>query len=313
MEGQLSARVGVSVPAKMVRDEFEMLNARVLRAGLSCRKVGWLIGAVTLLCAIGVWFSWRQDEVVLRQHAAVITENLNTDSARIRAVNDWVYQNKSFAKNDRYFIVSALGPTPIQVMEQGGDCSDKSRLVAAMLNSLGIDAGLVMISPCPDCGFIHTVVEAKYENGRMVIDPTWDVDYPTGDGRFFGARELAGTDRGRERILELQRQRLINDRIATMPPAEATFDYAVAMNWDRDIVTRSLAAILRLSGYSTEALFRPRLLEDPKLLLVYLLIGMATACVLGSFFFDLGLRSLPKQIRRPVKAGNTDELEVTDA
>jgi hypothetical protein len=69
-------------------------------------------------------------------------------------------------------------------MEQGGECGDKSRLVAAMLNSLGIDAGLVMIAPFQHCGFIHTVVEAQYEAGRMVVDPTWDVDYPTGDGRF---------------------------------------------------------------------------------------------------------------------------------
>jgi hypothetical protein len=290
-----------------------MVNGGVLRAGLSCRKIGWLIGAVTLLCAIGVWFSWRQDEVVVRHHAAVITENLNTDSARIRAVNDWVYQNKGFAKNDQYFIVSALGPTPIQVMEQGGDCSDKSRLVMAMLKSLGIDAGLVMISPCPHCGFIHTVVEAEYEHGRMVVDPTWDVDYPTGDGRFFGVSELAGTDRGRERIIELQRQRPITDTIAGMPVTEATFDYAVAMNWDRDIVTRSVAAVLRLSGYSTEVLFRPRLLEDPKFLLVCLLICVATACVLGGFLIDLGLRSLTRQIRQPVTAGNTDKLEVTDA
>jgi hypothetical protein len=297
----------------VARDEFDMLNRAVLRAGLSCMKVGWLMGAVTLLCAIGVWFSWRQDEAGLRQHATRVTENLKTDSARIRAVNDWVYQNKSFAKNDRYFIVPALGPTPIQVMEKGGDCSDKSRLVAAMLNSLGIEAGLVMISPCPDCGFIHTVVEAKYENGRMVVDPTWDVDYPTGDGRFFGVRELARTDRGRERVIELQRRRPINDRVATMPPNEANFDYAVSMNWDRDIITRSVAAVLRLSGYNTNDFLRPILLEDPKLFFACLLIGMATACAIGGFLIDLGLRSLTRPIRQPVTVGNTDKLEVTDA
>jgi Transglutaminase-like superfamily len=295
------------------RDELDMLNRGVLRADLSCRKVGLLIGTVSLLCAISVWFSWQQDKVALRQHAAVITKNLSTDSARIHAINDWVYQNKGFAKNYRYFIVPALGPTPIQVMERGGDCADKSRLVAAMLNSLNIDAGLIMISQCPRCGFIHTVVEAEYENGRMVVDPTWDVDYPTGDGRFFGVRELAGTDRGRERIIELQRQRPINDRIMTMPPDEATFDYAVSMNWDRDIVTRSVAAVLRLGGYSTDTLFRPIILEDPKLFFVCLLIGIATASVIGGFLMDLGLRSLTRQIRQPVTVSNTDKLEVRDA
>ena len=290
-----------------------MVKGRFDRAGWWCTRIVWLISAVSLLCAIGVWFSWQQDEVVLRQWTEVVIKDLHADSARIRAINDWVHRNKGFAKNDRYFIMPVLGPTPIQVMEQGGDCSDKSRLVTAMLKSIGINAGLVMISPCLDCGFIHTVVEAEYESGRMVVDPTWDIDYPTGDGRFFGVRELAGTDRGRERIIELQRQRLITDTIAGMPPTEATFDYAVAMNWDRDIVTRSVAAMLKWSGYNIETLFRPRLLEDPKLLLVSLLIGMATACVFSGLLIDLWLRYVATQSRKPVTAGETDNLKVRDA
>ena len=302
----------VRCPPKSV-GMFDMLTGRLLRAGLSCRKVGWLIGAIPLLCAIGLFFSRQQDETVVRQRAVLITENLNTDSSRIRAVNDWVHHNQGSAKNNRYFIVPAFGPTSIQVMEQGGDCSDKSRLVAALLNSLGIDAGLVMISPCPHCEFIHTVVEAEYENGRMVVDPTWDVDYPTGEGRFLGVRELAGTDRGRERVIELQRQRPINDTIARMPTNEATFDYAVAMNWDRDIVTRTVRAILKLSGYSTEAIFRPRILEEPKLLLICLLIGITTACVLAGFLIDLGLRSVMTRSPQRMTDANADKLEATDA
>jgi len=154
---------------KSTRDEFDMVKGRFDRAGWWCTRIVWLISAVSLLCAIGVWFSWQQDEVVLRQWTEVIIKDLHADSARIRAINDWVHRNKGFAKNDRYFIMPVLGPTPIQVMEQGGDCSDKSRLVTAMLKSISINAGLVMISPCLDCGFIHTVVEAEYESGRMVV------------------------------------------------------------------------------------------------------------------------------------------------
>jgi hypothetical protein len=170
-----------------------------------------------------------------------------------------------------------------------------------------------MISPCPHCGFIHTVVEAEYENGRMVVDPTWDVDYPTGDGRFFGVRGLAGTARGRERVIELQRQRPINDRIATMPLAEATFDYAVALNWDRYLVTRTINNIFRLSGYSTDKYFRPRLLEDPKLFLVLFFIFVATFCVASGFLLDISLRTLVKRIPQPMAASNADKLEATDA
>ena len=289
-----------------------MWNRR-LRAGLSCGRLGWAIGAIPLLCAIGVFFTWHHDEVVLRLQAEAITKNLRTDSARIRAINDWVFHNKGFAKNERYFIVAALGPTPIQVMEQGGECGDKSRLVAAMLDSLGIDAGLVMIAPCQHCGFIHTVVEAQYEAGRMVVDPTWDVDYPTGDGRFLGVRDLAGTNRGRERVTELRHQRLTTEKIVNMPDDDATFDYAVAMNWDRNVATRTVAVTLQLTRYQLETFVRPRLLEDPKLLLMYLLIGMAAACVLGGFLLDLGLRSVMTRTSQSMTVSNADRIEVTDA
>jgi hypothetical protein len=96
---------GPSCLSKPARNEFSMWNRR-RRAGLSCRRLGWAIGAVPLLCAIGVFFTWHQDEVVLRLQAKAITKNLNTDSARIRAINDWVYQNKGFVKNDSLLLRS---------------------------------------------------------------------------------------------------------------------------------------------------------------------------------------------------------------
>ena len=244
-----------------------------------------LAGAISLVCAIGLYVNWLQDNAVLREQAMVITAHLDTDSARIRAVNNWVYHNKGFAPNDQYFVVPALGPTPIQVMERGGYCADKSRLVAAMLNSLDIDAGLVMISPCLYCGFIHTVVEARYEGGRMVVDPTWDVDYPSGDGGFLGVTDLAGTNRGQERIAELQQLGPATDKIAHMPAADAAFEYAVAINWDKNFLTRNVASTLRLIGYQPETLFRPRILEDPKLFLSWFLIVIAAAMILCGFAY----------------------------
>ena len=272
----------------------------------SCRSCGGLIiftGAISFACAIGLFLNWREDNAVLRQQAMAITEHLDTDSERIRAVNDWVHHNQGFAKNDHYFLASALGPTPIQVMQHGGDCADKSRLVAAMLNNLGIDAGLVMISPCWYCGFIHTVVEARYEGGRMVVDPIWDIDYPAGDGRFLGVADLAGTNRGQQRVAELQRQRPATDKIRSMPAADASFENAVAINWDRDVVTRGIAATLRLIGYQPETWLRPRLLEDPKLFLIFVLLATTTVIVLGSFVLGLGVGSKTKGADNHLRQG----------
>jgi hypothetical protein len=259
------------------------------------RNLRIFAAAIPFICAISLYFNWQQDNAVLRRQALAITAHLDSDSARIRAVNDWVYHNKGFDKNDLYFVVSALGPTPIQVMAQGGYCAEKSRLVAAMLDSIGIDAGLVMISPCLYCGFIHTVVEARYEGGRMVVDPTWNVDYPTGDGRFLGVTDLSGTNRGQERVAELRHQRPAADKIQNMPDADAAFEYAVAMNWDKNLITRIVAATLRLMGYRPETLLRPRLLEDPKLFLITFLLGLATTMALVSFLIDPGVKAVTKR------------------
>jgi hypothetical protein len=253
----------------------------------SVRTVFICSAVIALVCGIGLYFSWQRDNAILRKQALEITAHLDSDSTRIRAVNDWVYHNKGFDRNDQYFIVPAFGPTPIQVLARGGYCADKSRLVAAMLNSIGIDAGLVMISPCLYCEFIHTVVEAQYEGGRMVVDPTWDVDYPTGDGRFLGVADLAGTNRGQERVTELQRQRPAT-KIGGMPAADASFENAVAINWDKNLLTRSVAAALQLIGYKPDALSRPRILEDPKLLLIYILLGFAITIALGGFVLNKG-------------------------
>jgi hypothetical protein len=231
----------------------------------------------------------------------MITRNLSTDSARIHAVNEWVYYNHGFGKNHHYFILPALGPTPIQVLESGGDCADKSRLIAAMLNSLSIEAGLVMISPCRYCQFIHTVVEARQERGRMVVDPIWNVDYPAPDGSYLGVRDLAGTNLGRERIAALQRQRGAADKIAAMPTTEGTFDYAAALNWDKNGVTATAAAMLRLLGYSPETMFRPRYLEDPKFALWLLCVWIGIVILAGRLILGMGRMVIA---RRRVRLGH---------
>lgn len=246
------------------------------------RWAGIAIVALPLAGSAGLLADWRHDNAVIGREAKKITANLTSDSARIVAVSDWVYHHQGFGKNSSHFLVPALGPTPIQVLERGGDCADKSRLVAAMLNELGIDAGLVMISPCPHCDFIHTVVEARYEGGLMVVDPTWNIDYPAGGGRYLGVRDIAWTNRGEERVAELRRQRGEADKIAAMPETEARFEYAVAMNWDKKFVTHIAAEAMKLLGYQPETMFRPRVLEDPKLALSWFLILVAMVAMAAS-------------------------------
>jgi hypothetical protein len=226
-----------------------------------------------------------------------LTRDLTTPSEKIITINHWVYRNQGFAPNDRYFLIPDLGPTPIQVLESGGDCGDKSRLVSAMLRQLGIASGLVQIFPCRDCSPIHTVVEAEYEGGRMVVDPIWDVDYPSGDARFLGVEKLAGSSRGREHIADLQSWRGAWDKIQMMPSADATFDYALGVNWQKNTLSRSTAIALRLLGYAPEHLLRPHFFEDPKLALVLSLLAIAGAFVVVELALFLAVPGLIWRLR----------------
>lgn len=260
-----------------------------------------IIMAAPFACALIFFIDWQHDRAILHQQAIVVTRNLETESERIRAVNDWVYHNQGFGKNKRFFLASALGPTPVQILESGGDCADKSRLVAAMLNELHIEAGLIMISPCEHCAPIHTVVEARYENGRMVVDPVWDIDYPAADGGYLGVRDLAGTKFGRERLIELQAQRGATDKIAAMPATEATFDYAAAINWNKNAATAAVARGLRSLGYAPETMFRPRFFEDPKLALTLICVFIGMAAIVVRLVLRTGGDIARTIVRKPIR------------
>jgi len=254
-----------------------------LQSCLRFGRAGTMLAVIPFGLAVAVWSSWVGDSAVLKGRALAVTAGLTSDSARIRAINDWVYNNQGFDANDRFFILPVLGPTPVQVLESGGDCSDKSRLVSALLRELGIESGLVMIFPCRDCVPIHTLVEAQYENGRMVVDPIWHIDYPAADEKFLGIRDLAGTSLGREHLAQLQAERGPADKIRSMPDSEATFDFAKPLNWDKNSVTRLTAYGVTLLGYDPAQLFRPYFLEDPKLALTLVLVVIAVMIVVASF------------------------------
>lgn len=235
--------------------------------------------ATVAFCIAGIFllFVWLRDAKAIHSQALEITAGLEKPSERIVAINHWVYGNQGFAKNPEYFIFEKLGPTPIQVMRGGGDCADKGRLVAAMLASLGIHAGLLEVSECPDCPWIHTVVEAESEYGWMIVDPIWNVDYPGGDGKYLGLKELANSSLAWEHVVQLKDERGPQSKIALMPRAEATFDYAVSINWHQSTFSRVIEGMLHQFNIDQTFVHRPNILEDPELFLGSLCLMLAIA------------------------------------
>ena len=75
--------------------------------------------------------------------------------------------------------------------------------------------------------------------------------------------------------------------IAAMPATEATFDNAVALNWDKNAVTFTVAKMLRRLGYFPETMFRPRFLEDPKLAFLLFCIFIGAGVLVGRLLLKI--------------------------
>ncbi len=74
-----------------------------LQRSLRFRRIGTILAVIPLVFAVEVWSSWISDNAVLKERALVITAGLTSDSARIRIINDWVYHNHGFGKNNQFF------------------------------------------------------------------------------------------------------------------------------------------------------------------------------------------------------------------
>lgn len=233
-------------------------------------------------CAALLLISIKLDAKTLDQAiAGQVTAPPNT-GAFVEELNHWVYNNQGFAKNRGYFLIRKLGPTPVQVLQSGGDCSDKSRLLAALLKRFGMDSTLVMLHACEGCKATHTIVETHYEGGRMAADPVFDIVFPAGNGRFYGVKELKQDPSIMiSRLDELKVQRGSDNKVAFYKRETESYSWPKTINWEKNSVLQKVAALIEKYGHDPSLVMRPNFLEDPKLFLLYvsLFFGVAAGGV----------------------------------
>lgn len=226
--------------------------------------------------------SIKLDENVLDQVIAKQIQSRPNSGAFVEELNQWVYNNQGFKKNDQSFLFKDLGPTPVQILESGGDCSDKSRLLSALLKRAGMDSTLVMLYACEGCEPTHTVVEAEYEGGRMVADPVFSLVFPKNNENYYGVKELQKDPLLLDsRLNELRNKYGSNSKIAYYPRLTESYSWPKTINWEKYSALEASATLLKKAGYDPNSITRPRFLEDPKLFLAYItaLIGITALCI----------------------------------
>ena len=78
---------------------------------------------------------------------------------------------------------------------------------------------------------------------------------------------------------------------------EATFDFAVAVNWQNNAFSRAVAFGLRWLGYDPAQLLRPHFLEDPKLALALFLLIVAGMLLITNFILCFAFPGVARKFR----------------
>lgn len=235
---------------------------------------------ISLVITLYFYLGWHLDSRNITEFANVTSfENLNDQELgkAIETLNARVYSKEGFAKNKSYFLWNKLGATPLQILQGGGDCADKSRLTAAILDENGIDATLVMLKPCQECSWRHTVVEARRgDSFRMAIDPVYNLTFPKPGGGYYGIEEMKARPEILEnRLKELVAERGRNDKVAFYSRAVdgSHYGFPATINLERNYFTKVLGSIIGLFSDNPSMVKRPRFLEDPKLFFTILGFG----------------------------------------
>jgi hypothetical protein len=197
------------------------------------------------------------------------------------------YANQLLAiQNHSYFlspIFSFLRPTPRQVIEQGGDCGDKSRLVIRMLRLHEIEATKWALYT-QDFRSVHAVVELKAETGKMVVDPDYGLWYPRPGGGYYEIKEL----RQSHSILDDRVQSLLHNGthrrlslLSSYPLDEYTYKYVKSINWEKWVGLYVFYDGLKLVvGSAIDDLNRPSFVEAPQLMVVMMAGSMQGGLVI---------------------------------
>jgi hypothetical protein len=224
-----------------------------------------LTSIIFLILSLTCYVSYRNDISYLR---TIIRANISTETSRkvFESINHWVYQNKGFKKNQGYFLFESLGPTPIQVLNQGGDCTDKSILLMAMLESIGIDSTLVMLYATDGKTPTHTVVEVRDGQFKAVADPVYDLVFPNPNGGFYGIEDLRKNPALLlNRLDNLLQIKGASNKIAFYKRVNESYQFASPINWSKNGLLKFAANILGRMDIEARDIRRPHFLDDPKL------------------------------------------------
>ena len=201
-------------------------------------------------------------------------------SQKVTALVNYIESNvPKVETTDESFLpgLSVLRPTARQVLEKGGDCADRSRLLIELLKREGVSASKIALydrQGVPQ----HAVVEAVIEDAdrAMAVDALFGMYFPNPRGGYHSVADIN------------RDEAILAARIAALGPSQAdistypidryTYASPRSINWDKSPLMRWLYRGLRaVMGDAVDDLSRPAIVEDPVLMTLVGAIGVQAA------------------------------------
>lgn len=247
--------------------------------------MGWMFLLSTVTTVQVLAFSaYLEDKRELTALFDAIAQRNLPPSEQIKRVLSFL-RDKPMIRNESYFflpVFSFLRPTARQVVTQGGDCADRSRLVVSLLDLRNIRASKWALYS-EDLRPQHAVVEAEVEAGKMVVDPLFGLWFPRPEGRYYGIQELAANPY----VLESRVQELLSrgeqPGVASLrlyPLDKYVYQNARTINWQKSVAMRLIHRFLQQTlGKSVDEIPRPAVVEEPALMVTWGMVGLQVGIV----------------------------------
>ena len=253
------ANTAVRHASCLLKESLRSTNTWVCRLYLALTLGLLLFGVIELI-------SWQVERARLRRVAEAVAGPALGEVERLTRLTGWVYRNQGYKRNRSYHLWRKLGATPTSVLEHGGSCQDKSKLLLVLLRELDVPSSLAMLYQCQGCKSRHTVVIAETRYGWTIADPAFNITFPDGRGGLHTIEELrAGRTILERRLAELRAERGSADPINDYKRAVDHHALMTTVNWDKNALTRGAAGLIRAAGGEPWSTPRPVFLDDPKL------------------------------------------------
>lgn len=270
------------------------------------------MAVLSLTTAAALYATLLVDRAELRATARDVTTGCRDDADRVLALLHWVHAHHGTTRNPAHFLWSKLRATPVQVLGRGGDCADKSRLLAAMARELSMRATLAMCVDKPGGRPVHTVVDVMLADGStMLVDPAFELSFPRGGGatasggrgQYFSLADLRREpDLLIERLNRLRAERPWPALVHFYDERRIGYAGATTINWDKNLAVRAIGNVMEgVMGERLYALPRPWFLEEPKAFVALAVVTIGGGLFMASLFpaFPLARRASTDEMDMP--------------